>query len=159
LADVARPELAGLTIETHAPDIAQAAGPDFVPRVRQRGKRIIRRNAIRQVAGPRIDVDPDDFSEQRFHVLAVVLWIAGSATIAETEIKITIRPEQQRSAIVIPVALRVFQEDALGCRVGLVRVSFGNPDFAQDTAARILLGIKNIEQSIRLEPRMKSHRQ
>src|SRR5256885_14758188 len=80
LTDVAGPKLAGLTIEAHPPGIAHPVRPDFLAdTVAFAGKRIVRRYAVGQVAGARVDIDPEDFSKQGVEILAEVVRIVGAA--------------------------------------------------------------------------------
>src|SRR5262249_20944499 len=84
LADVAGPQFAGFTVETHTPDVAQAVGPDFRPHTLRLGvewvsfgipilvlcgERIVFGNAVGEIAGARVDVKPENFAEQMMTAL------------------------------------------------------------------------------------------
>src|ERR1041385_4198682 len=94
LSDVRGPEFAGFAIEAHAPHIAETVSIDFRThrsgleqiRGRDRGvadERIVGRNSIRQIRAALVDVDANNFCQQRVKVLTVIARIAGRATVAE----------------------------------------------------------------------------
>ena len=65
LADVAGPELAGLAVERHPPDVAQAIGLDLRPRVLRADERVVLRDGVVLAVVLVIDVDAQDLAEQR----------------------------------------------------------------------------------------------
>ena len=83
LPDVRRPEVAGLAIETHAPDVAQAVRPNLPARVvLASDKRVVRRDAVRQLAGAGIDIDAENLAQQVTQILCVVVRVVGLAAVA-----------------------------------------------------------------------------
>src|SRR5262245_42601706 len=98
LADVGGPELAGLLVERHAPDVAQAVGPGFGQRTREltllgspAGERIVGRNRVILAVVFLVDVDAENLAERLLQVLAVVERIIRGAAIAERNVEIAIR--------------------------------------------------------------------
>src|SRR5262249_57545673 len=83
LADVGRPEPAGLAIERHPPDVAQAVRPLLRPCVRPTHEGIILGNGVGQAVFPAAHVNAQDPAEESFEVLAVAEWIAGGAAVTE----------------------------------------------------------------------------
>ena len=65
LAHISGPELAGATIKTHAPGIAQSVGPDFTARGHAAiGEGIAGGNRVRKTSGAAVHIDADDFAEK-----------------------------------------------------------------------------------------------
>ena len=113
-------------IKRHAPRIAQTVGEDFRKALLAVGKGIVVRNAVGRSA---IHVEAQHLAEQRVELLAVALGrMAASArdiadivvgtAIAHAHIQKAIRPKGEASAVVIPVRLVDFQNDAFGGWIG-----------------------------------------
>ncbi len=160
LPDVRRPEVAGLAVETHAPDVAQAVRPNLPARVvLAPGERVVRRDAVRQLAGAGIDVDAENLAQQRAQVLRVVMRVVGLAAVARGDVKLAVRPEQNHAAVVVPIRLRELEQDALRLHVGPVRVRLGHGELADDTALGLLLRVVNVKLSVGRKLGMERHSQ
>src|SRR5262249_13899252 len=122
LADVGGPQDAGLLVEGHTPDVAQAPRPGFRPRVFAIDERVVLRNRVVLALALAVDVDAQDLAEKRFEVLAVVEGIIGGATVAESDVQIAVGSEANRAAVVVPERPLDAQDFLLGRRVGPVRI-------------------------------------
>ena len=94
LADVGGPELAGLAVERHAPDVAQAIGPDLGTGVRPADERIVLRNGVVLAAFAVVDVDAENLAEQRPEILAVVVRVVAGAAVAVRDVEEPSGPKQ-----------------------------------------------------------------
>ena len=100
LPNIPDPEVAGEPVETEAPGVAQAGGPDLItgpPLTVDKG--IIRRDAVGcaaarvaiwAIATAAVDINAQQLAQQDIVVLAVILWIAGAAAITGSNVEITI---------------------------------------------------------------------
>ncbi len=120
--------------------------------------------------GARIHVKAQHLGEQRGGVLAAAKRIVARAAVAKAEIQITVRAKHQFAALVIAERLLHFQQNALGCQIGQIRVGGGDLEFADDTAEgkilrlgvlvrRIFLVVINVEQMVRCKAGMKGDAQ
>ena len=156
LPDICRPQLTGLAVDAHAPNVSQTVGPDFLARVVLAiGERIVGRDAVLQVAAAAVDVNAQDFAEQVVEVLRVVVRVVGFAAVAGTDIELAILAKQHHATIMIPIRLRELEQDALRLHVRLVFVGLGHGELTHHTALGILLGIVDVKFLVRLEVRVK----
>ena len=141
--------------------IAEAVSPNLLPdavfiQLRLLDKGVVRRNTVVQFllfaafghGGAGIDINPQNFPEQRGGVLAVVVRIVAPAAVAQGDIKKAVRPELDLAGLVVLERLRHFQHDALGFQVGRIGVGGGNLEFADDAAAGIELRVINVKQPV-----------
>src|SRR5687767_4735370 len=93
--DVADPQLSGAAIEAHLPRIAQAVGPRFAASACKLDEWIIGGNGVRAAILLPSHIDPQDFREQRRHVLARVVLVGRKrrAAVARRDIETAIRPK------------------------------------------------------------------
>src|SRR5437660_1732052 len=96
-------EIAGLAIEREPPGVAQAIRPHFRRGVPVFDERIGGGNPVRFAALRVIHVDPQQFSQQRGPVLAVIVWISRAAPVPGAYIKVAVRSESQLAAVVVTI--------------------------------------------------------
>src|SRR5260221_10880185 len=99
---MAGPELAGLAVECHPPDVAQAIGPNLGPGVFLADKRVVFRDRVILTGIFVIDVDAMHLAEQRFEVLPVVVGIVTESAIAVRQVEVAIWSKNERAAVVVP---------------------------------------------------------
>ena len=111
--------------------------------------------------GAGVDVDAQEFCQERRRVLTVAERVTPASAVAEREVQIPIRTKTHLSAFVIAERLGNLKQDTLGLPVGLIRVTGGHLQLTEDAAPRIhrsglriLLIIINIKQPVRSEPGM-----
>src|SRR5262249_41996310 len=122
LADVRGPQPAGLAVESHAPGIPQAVGPDLGCGVLAAGARIVLGNAVLLAAIAPIDIDAQDLGEQGLQVLTIFLGVVGGAPVAHHDVQVAVRAETDRAAVMIPERTGEAEKFFLAVGVGLVRV-------------------------------------
>ena len=64
------PEVAGLAVEAHLPDVAETVGEDLAAGVRHRQQRVVLGDRVGLAIGRMVDVDPHDGGPQVGHILA-----------------------------------------------------------------------------------------
>src|SRR5262245_22250315 len=107
LPDVAGPELAGLAVEGHAPDVPQPARPDLRADARA-DEWVVRRDRVVLLFADtlgRVDVDPQHLAEPAVHVLGVVVGIVRRPAVAVGDVEVAVRTEEDRPAVVVPERL------------------------------------------------------
>ena len=124
-------------VKTHAPDVAQTVGPDLRSQSFRLGvewiglevslfvfayKRIIFGNAVGEIARARVDVEAQDFAEKMMAALADVVRVVESAAIAKAQVKIAVMAEKEGAAIMIPIRLRNFEQNAFCGKICFVRI-------------------------------------
>ena len=124
LTHVAAPQRARLAIESDAPRIAQPVGIDLGGLVLLADERIVRGNSVGPLAVAPVNVDPQDLSEQRIEILAVLVGIVGQAAVAGGDVQITVGPERDRPALVVPKRLLDLEQSLFRVGVGPIRVVF-----------------------------------
>jgi len=117
LADVADPKAAGETVKTASPRVAQSEGPDL-GRSAAAGKRVVAGNPVGFSAGRVVDVDAQEFAQQRIEILAIAVRVVACAAIAHRDVEVFVRSEGDPPAVVIGVGLVDFQEHELAGFVG-----------------------------------------
>src|SRR5205085_8949608 len=95
LADVGDPEIAGRAIEAESPRIAKAERPDLAARAGAIHERIRRRDRVPRGA---VDVDAQNFSEQRREILRAIAGIAGASAVAEADVEVVVGTEGEVAA-------------------------------------------------------------
>src|SRR4030095_4809161 len=140
LSDIGTEQTSGRRIEGKAPGIAHAERIDLLANApASTDERIARGNAVLSTGAVGAErVDTVDLAEKLCFVLPVAedaLWIArasagvtaviviGAAAIARREVKKSIRTEVELSAVVIELRLVEAEQDALGKRIGDVRIA------------------------------------
>ena len=146
----------------------------MAPKIRLAGPGIVLGDAVGQGSallgqadgGAGVNVNAQDFCQQRRAVLAAAKGIVPQAPIAQRNVKESPRTETDLAPFVVAEGLRHFQQDALGTQVGEVGVGGRHLEFADDAAAReltarigVLLVVVNVKQSVGLEARMKGEAQ
>ena len=131
LADVADIDVAVRGIEAHAERVAQAQVPDLVG-AGFADEGIVRRDGVvaRRVGGKivAVDVEPEDFSQQRVDVLRVVVGIVAAAAVADGDVEIAVRTEADKAAIVVGERRVRDGDDGLHHHgIGDCRVAGGTP--------------------------------
>src|SRR5436190_8855093 len=106
LSHVTGPKLARLAIETHAPDVAQAVGPNLrahafrfcVKRVLLglavlvlAHERIVLRNAVGKFARARVHIKAENLSEQMMPALTDEMGITAQPAIARAHVQVAVR--------------------------------------------------------------------
>src|SRR5690606_7734919 len=113
LSDIRNIEIAGFAIERESPGIAETQRPDFPTSAICADKRIVVRYAICERIATCVDIDSQDLAQERAEVLTVPLRVSTAAPIAQPDVEIAIRPEEEQTDIVVRVGL-LNSEDCLG---------------------------------------------
>src|SRR5205823_10865733 len=95
LADVGSVEEFGDGIEGHAPDVANAEAVDFWAGVGLADEGVVFGNGIGFSRVFVIDVDAENFAEERAELLAVALGVVGATAVAQADGEVTVGAEQQ----------------------------------------------------------------
>src|SRR5205814_6663128 len=107
LTDIGSPELAGLLVERHAPDVAKTVGPGFGNGTREltllgSHEGIVRGHGVVLAGVLLIDVDAQHLAERLLEVLAVAERIVGGAAVAQRDVEIAVGAEDDGAAVVVP---------------------------------------------------------
>src|SRR5262245_10778912 len=90
LPDVADVQVAGLAVEAEPPGIAQPVGPDLGAAAGHADEGVGRRHGVGAGWSDRLDVEPQDLTEQAVRVLAVVVRIAATAAVAGADVQVAV---------------------------------------------------------------------
>ncbi len=88
--------------------------------------------------------------------LSNIVRVTAQAAVAGAEVEVTVRPEKQSAAVMVPVRVGDLHQDAFSAEISFVRIGRGDPQFAEHFAFGALLSVIKVEQTIGLELRMKS---
>src|SRR5207248_2433292 len=91
-----------------------------------------------------VDVDPEDFAEQRFQVLTVSKWIVGRPAVSQRYVQVAVRSENDRAPVVIPKRLFDAQDLFFRSRVGAIRIVLEHTETGKNVRElRAFHGVKN----------------
>ncbi len=136
-------EVAGRPVETEAPGIPDAVGPDLTPEGLTRGVGIGWGNRVR--CGT-VDVQPENRSEQGRAILAVPLGVAAGTTISQPNVQVSIGAEGQHAAVVVGERLRDAQDQLLAAAISHVRI--GRDREAGHPSVAALVGVVDDEDAV-----------
>ena len=120
LAYFSGPEISGLAVEVHLPDLAQAVSPDLRTGALAAHKGVVLGNPIGHSGIGVVDVDPQNGGQQVGDILSGITLIGDAAAVPRGNIEIAVGAESETPPVVS--AGRPFKDDGFGGGIGLEAV-------------------------------------
>ena len=137
LSDIAGPELAGLTIESQSPDVAQAISPDLAAGLLAASDEgIVLGNRVLLARILAIHVDTQDRTQECLEILTVAVGIVGRTAVPQADVEIPVGAELDAASIMVAVRLRNPHQHFLRASVGTVGIVRRDPKPRHDRRPR-----------------------
>ena len=148
LPDIARPQIAGLWIEGHAPNVARSQRPHLGLRTLRGNKWIVGGNGVwLAFFALLVHIDAKDLCQESAEILPVEVRIIGRAAIAEREVEKAVGAKDNSATVVVGVRLRLHEENLLGVGIGELAV-LAHREARKDRAARLVCGVVHIQLAL-----------
>ena len=151
LPDIRDEQISARAVEVEFPRVAQSVGPDLRQGARLADKRIAGRHGE---TGSRIDVDAQQLAQANAEVLCVVVGITAAAAVADADVQIAVRAEDDVAAVVIAERVCHREELAFRRRVRHIGVRRAAQVFRDDDRTVGLARVVDVELAAGPELRM-----
>ena len=142
-------------VEVETPGIPETVGPDLGPDPASLAReRVVGRHRVAALRVERRDVDAEDAPQQGRPVLPVPVGVVRASPIAEADVQVPVRPENEMAPVVVAVRLRDDQDLSLAGSVGPVRVAGVDREPRYDGAPGVRGRVVDVEVAVRLVRRV-----